>query len=378
MGYNVLILYSTAGKGHISAAEAIRDELESRENCKVNIFMDNSPVNAYWLSRAGIWLYNFMHKYCPYLYKYYARYVDRVKTHESNSFYKHTRHYFSKLFSEYSPDIILSVYPMTNHIPIRVLEDMGMRKKVKFYVFVTDPMDRILEGWGCNSAEKLYVCTDKCKQALLRMGVDKERVAITQFPLRNALCNKSDKEQVYKKLSIDSSKKVLLLNCGSSGSGYYLNYMDTIITQQEIHLIVICGNNNKLSKKLRNKYEKITVFEYCNSEEMRDILSISDYMFGKFGAATFFEAVRTNTIPLIDLSREVMPQEQGIVEYVIEKQIGIGIASEQQLEMVLNVLVNSSLDKSLKENLLHLNQQYLKMDTVADSILNNFEKSNLS
>lgn len=56
---------------------------------------------------------------------------------------------------EYKPDIIISVHPLMQHIPLWVLKWQGLQKKVVFVTVITD-LNTCHRTWSVNNTDKKY------------------------------------------------------------------------------------------------------------------------------------------------------------------------------------------------------------------------------
>lgn len=56
---------------------------------------------------------------------------------------------------EYKPDIIISVHPLMQHIPLWVLKWQGLQKKVVFVTVITD-LNTCHRTWSVNKTDKTF------------------------------------------------------------------------------------------------------------------------------------------------------------------------------------------------------------------------------
>lgn len=61
---------------------------------------------------------------------------------------------------EYKPDIIISVHPLMQHIPLWVLKWQGLQKKVIFVTVITD-LNTCHRTWLVDYLNKNYLCLFK-------------------------------------------------------------------------------------------------------------------------------------------------------------------------------------------------------------------------
>jgi|GEM_PF-5947620 len=332
---NVLILYSSAGRGHYSAAAAIEQELLASAEANIMVTLDDPVVASNRLSRAMVWLYNTMVKYCPWSYKYYVRYLNWSKPHIAEGFKTKTYGYLAELYRRVSPDIIISVYPMTNHIPKQVCDDIFTVKNVPFLVFNTDPFKQFLHAW-VNPDVTLQLCpsSDNVDESL-RLGAIKSSTRVVQYPIRREFTQRS-KNSVKERL--------LVINCGFSGVARYADTGVIDALSRECLIGIVCGGNITLYQSLEQRYagnRSVEVYGLLSAKEMAALYSRAQYSFGKVGAATLYECLALDVTLLVDTSCEVMPQERDIVTYIEREGVGLSI---DKIHVLLSAVQRTDID----------------------------------
>jgi 1,2-diacylglycerol 3-beta-galactosyltransferase len=128
---NVLILMSDTGGGHRASAEAIRDTFRLEFGDEYQVF-----VKDVWKEYAG-WPLNDMER----SYKFMVKHVQlwNLAFHSTSPRWIHSCYlaamaaFYAKEVEaglmEYKPDIIISVHPLMQHIPLWVLKWQGLQKK---------------------------------------------------------------------------------------------------------------------------------------------------------------------------------------------------------------------------------------------------------
>jgi 1,2-diacylglycerol 3-beta-galactosyltransferase len=151
---NVLILMSDTGGGHRASAEAIRDAFKIEFGDKYRVI-----VKDVWKEYTG-WPLNDMER----SYKFMVKHVQlwKVAFHSTSPKWIHSCYlaaiaaYYAKEVEaglmEYKPEIIISVHPLMQHIPLWVLKWQELQKRVLFVTVITDlntchPTWYILLAW---------------------------------------------------------------------------------------------------------------------------------------------------------------------------------------------------------------------------------------
>ncbi|KAL0427214.1 UNVERIFIED_CONTAM: Monogalactosyldiacylglycerol synthase 2, chloroplastic [Sesamum latifolium] len=214
---NVLILMSDTGGGHRASAEAIRDAFQLEYGDEYRIF-----VKDVWKEYTG-WPLNDMEGQ----YKFMVKHVQLWKFafHGTSPRWIHSVYlaaiaaFYAKEVEaglmEYKPDIIISVHPLMQHIPLWVLKWQGLHKK------------RRLKGL-CLALKNLKFASSDCPSALL------SAVQFYQRRRGNGPVKKTAK---------------------ALGESLYDQELKKPIGQ----LVVICGRNEALAETLRSLEWKIPV-----------------------------------------------------------------------------------------------------------------------
>lgn len=67
---------------------------------------------------------------------------------------------------EYKPDIIISVHPMMQHIPLQVLKWQKLHKKVTFVTVITD-LNTCHRSWYSNNTVFIFIFVELCSFSCL-------------------------------------------------------------------------------------------------------------------------------------------------------------------------------------------------------------------
>ncbi|GER33686.1 monogalactosyldiacylglycerol synthase [Striga asiatica] len=186
---NVLILMSDTGGGHRASAEAIRDAFQLEYGDQYRII-----VKDVWKEYTG-WPLNDMEGQ----YKFMVKHVQlwKVAFHGTSPKWIHSAYlaaiaaYYAKEVEaglmEYKPDIIISVHPLMQHIPLWVLKWQGLQKKVIFVTVITD-LNTCHRTWFHPSVNRLYCPSEEVAKRALLDGVDDSQIRIFGLPIRPSFC----------------------------------------------------------------------------------------------------------------------------------------------------------------------------------------------
>ncbi|KAH9798885.1 Monogalactosyldiacylglycerol synthase 2 [Citrus sinensis] len=188
---NVLILMSDAGGGHrASADEAIRDAFKIEFGEEYRIFVkDVCKEYAGWPSNDMERSYKFMVKHVQ-LRKVAFRITSPKWIH--SCYLAAMAAYYAKEVEvglmEYKQNIIISVLPLMQHIPLRVLKWQGLQKKVIFVTVITE-LNTCHPTW----VNRCYCSSKEVAKRASYFGLEESRIRVfgmvslngllTQFPV---------------------------------------------------------------------------------------------------------------------------------------------------------------------------------------------------
>jgi 1,2-diacylglycerol 3-beta-galactosyltransferase len=169
MQKKILILMSDTGGGHRASAEAIAEATAHLYGDEISVRIVDAwrsyvpwPLNqipdAYpWMVSDGLWLWNALWRTDDKAWS--PQVVSRVFT-------PLVRRSAIKLFRTEAPDLVLSVHPIINHIPLRVLRN-GLKTDIPYVTVVTD-MVTAHPSWFCPEVDYCTVPTEAARQRALR------------------------------------------------------------------------------------------------------------------------------------------------------------------------------------------------------------------
>ncbi|XVE71526.1 hypothetical protein DITRI_Ditri10aG0157600 [Diplodiscus trichospermus] len=271
---NVLILMSDTGGGHRASAEAIRDAFRIEFGDEYRIF-----VKDVWKEYTG-WPLNDMER----SYKFMVKHVQlwKVAFHSTSPRWIHSCYlaafaaYYAKEVEaglmEYKPDIIISVHPLMQHIPLWVLKWQGLQKKVVFVTVITD-LNTCHPTWFHPGVNRCYCPSKEVAKRALYDGLEESQIRVFGLPIRPSFARAVlSKDDLRKEIEIDPDLPAVLLMGGGEGMGPVketaMALGESLYDKDEEkpigQLIIICGRNKALASTLESEEWKIPVKEKGN------------------------------------------------------------------------------------------------------------------
>jgi UDP-N-acetylglucosamine:LPS N-acetylglucosamine transferase len=325
----ILLCFSNTGGGHKSAALAIQAAIQEIakdkgfERFRFEVVLADVIENSNDLHWLYVATYNFLLRYRQKWMKYYYRFIEIVKPDNSELCFLLAFRYAKKLLCDVSPAVVVSVHPMANYDLAKMLKALNLEPRVKLIVVVTDPNETLWSGWACPDADLIIAPNDLAASSLIAMGVDATKVVTIGMPVNPRFLRPpiESKKQFLKELALDDDVLTICLSGGHAGGGNIASiYKSLLSVKRRIQIVVICGNNKKLTEQIRelSKTSSVLTAIVQNINNMSDAMSACDLLITKAGGLTTYEAVARRLPMAIDMITEPMPQELGTAQIMIE------------------------------------------------------------
>lgn len=333
---NILILTGHFGMGHFSAAEALKQEILSKEP---EAHVDVVDILDYMLPNLSNIIYgtfNFMVSKCSGIYNFfYEESAKYVQAPFKRAFIKKV----DRLLNRYQPELIISTLPVCSQY---ISAYKGMRFcNVPLHTYITDI--KAHEEWIAKNTDMYFVGSKNTKNTLISKGIPSEKIVISGIPVKPVF-----KEGNGSKKAADT-KKVLIMGGGlglipSSGK-----LLEKLGENKSIQVTVITGKNEKLYLKLKRKYPDIEVIGY--TDKVHEYMKKADIIITKSGGITTFEAINCET-PLY-IIKPFLSQELGNAEFIESLNIGRVLWSKNidAADDFLSLMENEHLLCNMRDNM---------------------------
>ncbi|KAM0947050.1 putative monogalactosyldiacylglycerol synthase [Dioscorea sansibarensis] len=373
---NVLILMSDTGGGHRASAEAIRDAFLLEFGDRYRVF-----VKDLWKEHAG-WPLNDMERSYKFMVKH--GHLWKVAFHGTSPRWVHCSYlatmaafYAKKVeagLRKYKPDIIISVHPLMQHIPLWVLKWQGLLKRVVFVTVITD-LNTCHPTWFHKGVTRCYCPSPEVSKKALLDGLDTSQIRVFGLPIRPSFCQAIlNQDELRKELEMDSRLPAVLLMGGGDGMGPVeetARALGEVLFDEECQrprgqIVVICGRNQVLKSNLESIEwtvpTKIRGFEI----QIEKWMGACDCIITKAGPGTIAEAL-IRGLPII-LNNFIPGQETGNVPYVVENGAGVFSRSPGETASLVSRWFDPGSNelKKLSEKALKLAQPNAVFDIVKD------------
>lgn len=338
---DVLFLSTSMGAGHLKAAYAIKEYVEKKYPHSKNIIVDTFKYINPLAHKIIVDGYLKTIKIKPALYgKLYnlSEYI-KILNKLSNIMNIKLSSKIERLIKEFNPSVIVCTHPF----PLQMVSYLKKENKISTpaVAVLTDYVNHPL--WFHKNIEAFVVGHDYIKQDMIRCGIPKETVFSYGVPVSQVFLSKKEKALARKELSLEDKFTVLIMG-GSLGYG---NLESTFINFgkcfREMQLIVVCGENKKLKKRL-NKIshsfnKKVQIFGYADN--ISKLMDAADVLVTKPGGMTISEAL-VKELPMFIIS-PIPGQEERNAKFLVTSGAAAIISKNDDVENILCQTVDNHL-----------------------------------
>ncbi|CAN0860572.1 hypothetical protein LINGRAHAP2_LOCUS7980 [Linum grandiflorum] len=339
----VLILMSDTGGGHRASAEAIKAAFNEQFGDDYQVFVtdlwsEHTPWPFNQLPRS----YNFLVKHGTLWKMTYYGTAPRL-IHQSNFAATSTfiAREVAKGLMKYKPDIIISVHPLMQHVPLRILRAKGLLRKIVFTTVITD-LSTCHPTWFHKLVTRCYCPSPDVAKRALKAGLQPAQIKIFGLPVRPSFVKPvRPKVELRRELGMDEDLPAVLLMGGGEGMGPIEataralgdSLYDKDLGQPTGQVLVICGRNKKLANRLALIDWKIPVQVKGFVNKMEECMGACDCIITKAGPGTIAEAM-IRGLPII-LNDFIAGQEVGNVPYVVQNGCGKFSKSPKEIASIV-------------------------------------------
>jgi processive 1,2-diacylglycerol beta-glucosyltransferase len=323
----LLMLYASAGAGHMQAAKALKAVCEEKNiaDAEAIDILDYTPGYFKDFYRGS---YLQIVKRIPELWGYL---YDRSYKFKKPAITTRLHHAVGnmhlapllKYVKNYKPDGIV----FTHFLGWDALGSLKSLKlfDIPFFCVVTDFAVHAL--WINKHVYKYYVASEGEKRVLLSHNIQEKNILVTGIPVDPRFAASFSKQALRKKLDIKPLAPTVLMISGRYNLQGYEQMLESFKDVRDYcHIIVLVGKNKllemkmkQISKSLRNK--KVTILGMVDN--MHELMAASDIVISKPGGLTTSEVLSSKT--LMAVIDPIPGQEQRNSDYLLESGVAIRI-----------------------------------------------------
>ncbi len=306
----ILILTGKFGMGHWSAALSIQEQLE-REGHQaqvVDFFAYALPETAPALYRG----FNLLVTYGGGIYNLFHR-MKRNAEGEVPLASQFTRR-LAGLLAVTRPDVVVSTHPVCSGVVARYKAERT--SALPLVTCVTDITSH--SEWIHPGTDRYLVAGEDVKTALVRKGVDAERVTVTGIPVRAQFSSELRR--------MDGPRQLLIMGGGLGLMPRKDSFYEALNALPGVHTTILTGKNQKLYDRLAGKYENIEVVAF--TDRVYEYMGRAHLMLSKPGSITTFEAIAAQ-LPMLAWE-PFLEQERENARFLVAHGLGRVVPKDEE------------------------------------------------
>lgn len=362
----VLFLSVATGDGHIKAAEALKEYLESKYPGCIGLTVDAlkyaSPVADSLVVKSYLNMLSIKPEIYGKLYRlseHGKKLADLSKAVSGILSYK-----LNRLLIEFRPDVIVCTHPFSLQMVCAIKKSLGIN--IPTVAVVTDYVNHMF--WKQNNVDAFVVAHDYIKNSMVDMGIPRELIYTYGIPVSQRFLTEASRERVLYEMDLMNMLTCLLMG-GSLGMGQITGILKSLIEcKRDLQIVAVAGRNTKLFKEFKecvkhrapSAYVKnVSVMGYTS--RIADLMGISDFIITKSGGMTISEAL-IKKLPIF-LFPAIPGQEERNADFLINSGAAVKIPADMSIDDVFR----QTLDNPLRlKHMLEMSECLAKPDSGMD------------
>ncbi len=238
------------------------------------------------------------------------------------------------------PDMVVSIVPNFNRA---IGESLGKALPgTPLVTIITDIADYPPHFWMERQKQHFIVGSDKAVSQALEMGHSPEMVHRVSGMILNPRFYEMEplppaaRRQARAALGLDPELPVGLVLFGGQGAAVMCDIASQL---QDRQLILICGKNEKLGRKLGSLPHRAAIFVEGFTKEVPRYMQLADYFIGKPGPASISEAVAMRLPVIVETNAWTLPQERYNAVWVREQGVGMVLPNFRHIDRAVTEML---------------------------------------
>jgi processive 1,2-diacylglycerol beta-glucosyltransferase len=300
MQKRVLILATSAGSGHITAARALekvfrqspqvaevvnKDALEFTNQAFRDFYSEFFQAlvkrNPHFLG----WWYDESDE--PWRTDQVRGLMDRLNMQPLVKFIK-----------EFQPDIVVC----THYLPAGIVSHLLATNQIDTHLTIVTTDYDFHSQWLSRLFHRYCVALDQTRAHLVALGIPDDRITVSGIPVDPVFGEPVDRAAVLAKYQLQDDLPILVLSAGAVGGGPVRGLVEQLmLLRNDAQCVVVCGHNVDLRHEIETlvvtQAEKFRILGFTS--DMADLMRVATLFIGKPGGLTISEAMAAGVPMLI-------------------------------------------------------------------------------
>lgn len=350
----VLFLAVATGGGHLKAAKALSEYIQSKDCESETLIIDTLKYANPLIDKLVVKTYLNTLKTTPKIYGKLYNITDEKELlgDNINDFSNGVNRLFSfkvkRLILSFKPDIIVCTHPFSLQMVLAI------RKKLKIKIPIVDIVtDYAIHNLGIRNGVDAYIIPHEfLVNDAINKGIPRDKIFSLGIPVENKFLKHTEKTDILQKFGLVDTLTFLVMG-GSLGFGEIEDiFIKLIRCNRHIQIIVVTGTNKKLKNHLEKESKhlygdkNIVILSYVN--EVNELMEVADFIITKPGGLTISESL-IKKLPIILMS-PIPGQEERNANFLINCGVAARITEHDNIDTLLNQVVDNTIRvKSMKQ-----------------------------
>lgn len=345
-----LIVTASIGSGHNRAAEAIASEIKIKyPNAQIHTVDFMSTKTAYlngFLKEAYLKMLNLVPDMYDFLYSFTSGKVRGFSVQSLLALAM--KNDMENLIDRYRADVVVCTHPF----PCAAAAYLKKSKQADIVLAGVITDFAVHQLWVYQEVDLYFVANEQIKKELMLRGIVNWKINDTGIPISSSFSAKYDSAELLEKLKLDGGQPVFLIMGGGLGLGGVKATLDCLEKiNTAIQILVVTGENPSLWSELKKQsaYSKHKVQVWGFSNNVQELMAVSDLLISKPGALTISEALAME-LPML-LNEPIPGQEKENAAYMEKTGAAIWLKDRTNLTKIVNeILLHSERLISMRSN----------------------------
>jgi processive 1,2-diacylglycerol beta-glucosyltransferase len=318
----VLIISTSAGTGHVRAAQALEKAFAADPRVGRVVHEDALNFTNKVFRDVYSTLYMRMVRSTPNVLGWAYRASDEPWKGEA------LRTRFDRLNTSKLVDFIRDFEPhlvvCTHFMPAGIISHLMEKQKIRTRLAITVTDFDCHAMWLIRRFHRYFVAIDEAKAHLEALGLPPERVTVSGIPIDPVFAQPVNATAARRALGLDPKRTTLLLSAGALGVGPTELIVERLNQlKHPFQCVVVCGKNPEVKARVEKAAsahpKRFHVMGY--TDRMHELMHLSDLYIGKPGGLTTSEALACG-LPMAVFS-PIPGQEERNSDHLLENGAAI-------------------------------------------------------
>ena len=335
MGKRVLVLSTSVGSGHKSAASALEARFRAAPGVGEVQNLDALELtnDTYRALYSDIYLQTV--KDTPHLVGWI--YDRNDAPFRSSQLFQQLFDWLNnqplvRFIKEFAPDITVC----THFMPAGIVSQLMAAGELQTALSVVTTDYEFQGQWLSKAFNRYFVALEETRQHLCALGLPEDRITVSGIPVSSAFGEPLDREVVLRRYALAEGVPTLLISAGAVGSGPTREIVAQVMQlRRDVQVIVVCGRNLELRREVEaqviSQAQRFRVLGF--SDDMPNLMRVSSLLIGKPGGLTASEAMAAG-LPMLIVS-PIPGQEERNSDHLLEE--GVAMRANQLTTLAFKI-----------------------------------------